>query len=167
MSTMTKLLANTTLQSVTLGLLDDELPERGLFGTARLFYFLDKELPSIPSRDPLLSSKEQVSNLFGRYLKNKPLVLQSPISPIRHLEQGIWELKTLDVRVFGWFANKDTMILDAGCDVKLLKAGNLAYSGFINQTNYIRKSLGFSSADYIQGTTPNDILTKFLVLPRR
>jgi hypothetical protein len=167
MSTIAKLIGDETLRSVTLGLLDDELPERGLFGTSRLFRFLSDELPAIASQDSMLSAQEQVSNLCGRYLTNKPLILRSPISPIRHLENGIWELKTLDVRIFGWFTAKDCMIIDAGCDVKLLKAGKLAYSGFINQTAYARKSLGFTSSEYIQGTQPNDILSKFVVLPRR
>ncbi|MCK1682155.1 hypothetical protein IVA87_22735 [Bradyrhizobium sp. 147] len=167
MSTIAKLIGDGTLRSLTLGLLDDELPERGLFGTSRLFRFMSDELPAIPSRDAMLSAHEQVSNLLGRYLTNKPFVLKSPISPLRHLENGVWELKTLDVRVFGWFAAKDCMVIDSGCDVKPLKARQLAYSGFINQTAYIRKSLGFTSKEYIQGTDPNDILSKFVVLPRR
>jgi hypothetical protein len=167
MSTISSLLVQGTLRAVTLGLLDDELPERGLFGTHRLFKHLAEELPSIPSRDATLSAKEQVSNLFGRYLTNRPLILRSPISPLRHLRDAIWELKTLDVRIFGWFAAKDCMIIDAGCDAKLLKAEKLNYSGFIVQTSYVRKSLGFTSADYIQGTEPNDILTRYVIAPRR
>ena len=120
-----------------------------------------------PRKNSLLSAEEQVANLFGRYLTNKPLILRSPISPIRHLEDAVWELKTLDVRIFGWFADKDTMIIDAGCDVKLLKSRKLNYSGFITQTSYVRKSLGFAPTEYVQGKLPNDILTKFIVLPKR
>src|SRR6266852_2301599 len=158
MSTISSLLVQGTLRAVTLGLLDDELPERGLFGTHRLFKHLAEELPSIPSRDATLSAKEQVSNLFGRYLTNRPLILRSPISPLRHLKDAVWELKTLDVRVFGWFAAKNSMIIDAGCDVKLLKSEKLNYSGFINQTSYVRKTLGFAPTEYVQGKLPNDIL---------
>jgi hypothetical protein len=166
MSTIANLLTKGRLKPVNLGLLDDELPERGLLGTSRLFDFLEHELPGVASQDVSLSALEQVANLFGRYLRDRPLVLSSPISPIRHLERAIWELKTLDVRVFGWFASKDTMIIDAGCDVKLLKSGKLNYSGFINQTEYVRKTLGFAPADYIQGTQPHDILTNYTLLPR-
>src|SRR5262249_25649485 len=90
----------------------------------------------------------------------------SPLSPIRHLRNGVWEFKTLDVRVFGWFADKDLMIIDAGCDVKRLKSGNLNYSGFITQTEYVRKNLGFSPGDYVQGDQPNDILKSFTLLPK-
>jgi hypothetical protein len=75
-------------------------------------------------------------------------------------------LKTLDVRIFGWFADKDVMIIDAGCDVKLLKSEKLNYSGFIVQTEYVRRNLGFKETEYIQGDRPHDILTSFTVLPR-
>ncbi|UFX41723.1 hypothetical protein HAP47_0020645 [Bradyrhizobium sp. 41S5] len=167
MSTLNKLVQAGTLTSVTLGLLDDELPERGLFGTTRLHNFLANDLPSIPSRDATLSALEQVANLFGRFLTNKPLVLQSPIAPVRHLEDSVWELKTKDVRIFGWFAAKDSMVIDAGCDVKLLKAGKINYSAFINQTSYVRKALGFSTNDYIIGKLPHDILTRIVIPPRR
>ncbi|QQN62105.1 hypothetical protein JIR23_21130 [Bradyrhizobium diazoefficiens] len=167
MSTLNKLIQDGTLKSVTLGLLDDEMAERGLFGTGRLHSFLSTELPAIPTRDAMLSALEQVANLFGRYLTNRPLVLQSPIAPIRHLEDSVWELKTLDVRIFGWFATKDCMVIDAGCDVKLLKDGKLNYNGFIVQTSYIRKALGFVPRDYISGTSPHDILTRIIIPPRR
>lgn len=163
---MTRLLNNGTLRSVNFGLIDDELPQRGLFGTKRLFSFLAQDLPTIESQDTMLSASEQVANLFGSYLTNRPLILRSPISPLRHLEHAVWELKTLDVRIFGWFADRDLMVIDAGCDVKLLKSAKLNYSGFISQTQYVRKTLGFTPNDYISGDQPNDILTNFVVAPR-
>jgi hypothetical protein len=89
MSTISNLLGSGTLKPVTLGLLDDELADRGLFGTSRLFSFLEKNLPSIESRDVALSAEEQVANLFGRYLTNRPLILKSPISPLRHLNRAV------------------------------------------------------------------------------
>jgi hypothetical protein len=167
MSTMSTLIANGKLKSVTLGLLDDELAERGLFGTERLFRFIANDLQNVPSRDTTLSALEQVANLFGRYLTNRPLILQSPIAPIRYLRDGVWELKTKDVRIFGWFAAKDSMVIDAGCDVKLLKEEKLNYNGFIVQTDYVRTSLGFSPSEYVSGNSPNDVLTRFTILPRR
>ena len=166
MSTIPKLLSGGTLKAVTLGLHDDELADRGLFGTVRLFKFLSEELPTIPSRDATLSAEEQVAVLFARYLTNRPFVLRSPISPLRHLNNAVWELKTLDVRVFGWFAAKDAMIIDAGCDVKLLKAQQRNYSGYINQTEHVRKRLGFNPSDYVQGSEPHDILTNFKLIPK-
>lgn len=167
MSTIARLISAGTLKAVDLGLLDDELPERGLFGTSRLHSFIEGELLRIQSRDAQLSAEEQVANLFGRYLTNRPLLLNSPIAPLRHLERGIWELKTLDVRIFGWFPARDTMIIDAGCETKLLKDEKLNYSGFIAQTEYVRKSLGFLAGDYILGDQPNDILTNFKIAPKR
>ncbi len=166
MSTVANLVAAGTLRAVTLGLIDDELPDRGLFGTRRLHDFLEGDLRAVPSRDSTLSAELQLATLFGRYLTNRPLILHSPISPLRHLKSAVWEMKTLDVRVFGWFAQKDVMVLDAGCDVKLLKSDKLNYSGFIAQTEYVRKTLGFQETEYVQGTQPNDILTNFTLIPR-
>jgi hypothetical protein len=166
MSTISNLLGSGTLKPVSLGLLDDELADRGLFGTSRLFGFLETNLPSIESRDVALSAEEQVANLLGRYLTNRPLILKSPISPLRHLDRAVWELKTLDVRIFGWFVSKDVMVIDAGCDVKLLKSEKLNYSGFIAQTEYVRRSLGFKVTEYIQGDQAHDILTSFVIPPK-
>ena len=166
MSTISNLLSDGKIKAVTLGLVDDELADRGLFGTTRLHSFLENDLPAIQSRDAVLSAEEQLANLLGRYLTNRPLVLLSPLSPIRHLANGIWELKTLDLRVFGWFVERDSMIIDSGCDVKLLKSGKLNYSGFIAQTEYVRKTLGFSPTNCVQGNQPHDILKNFTVLPK-
>jgi hypothetical protein len=167
MSTITSLIASETIKSVAFGLLPDELPERGLFGTGRFFQFLETVLPSIPSRDAMLSSEEQLVGLLGRYLTNAPLRLNSPISPIRHLEDGVWEFKTKDVRAFGWFVAKDCAILDSGCDVKLLKSNRINYSGYIEQTRYVRTSLGFTPGKFIQGSEPSHVVTKFIVAPKR
>jgi len=166
MSTIDTLLAGGRLRPVDFGLLDDELPERGLVGTERFFGFLTNELPSIPSQDAMLSALEQLASLFNRYLTNTPLILNSPISPLRHLEDAVWEFKTLDVRVFGWAVRKDYFVVDSGCDTKKLKAGNINYSAFINQTTWVRKNLGFQSGTYITGSHPSNVIEKFVIPPR-
>jgi hypothetical protein len=166
MSTIDKLIHARVVKAVDFGLLEDEVAERGLFGTERLFNFLQNELPGIPSRDAQLSSSEQVAVLFGRYLTNERLILQSAVSPLRHLSNAIWEFKTLDVRVFGWAVRRDCFVIDSGCDTKRLKGGELNYSGFIIQTEWVRKKLGFKAGDYVEGTGPNDILKKFTIIAR-
>ncbi len=164
MSTIDTLLEAETLKSVSLGLLEGELPERGLFGTERFREFVAATLPAIPSQDVMLSSAEQVSGLLGRFLRNKPFVLRSPLSPVRALQDAVWELKTLDVRIFGWFTSRDCMVVDFGCDVKKLKNGEFNYSGCINQTRYTRTSLGFADNEFIQGTNVHDVLSNIIVL---
>jgi hypothetical protein len=167
MSTVDKLLAEGHLRAVQLGLLEDELPERGLFGTDRLHDFLENDLPKMVGIDAQLSPLEQIAALCGRYLTDVPLVLRSPISPLRYLESGVWEMKTTDVRIFGWFAKIDNFVADSGVDVARLKSGELNYSGFINQTAWVRRKLGFELVGYVTGTKPNDILEKFTLAPRR
>jgi hypothetical protein len=166
MSTIDKLVSGGRLRAVRLGLQDDELPDRGLFGTDRLHEFLANDLAKIAANDAQLSPLEQVAALFGRYLTNVPLVLKSPISPLRHLDDAVWELKTTDVRIFGWFARKDCFVADGGADVSRLKSGALTYNGFIVQTAWTRRNLGFLTSDYVTGTKPDDVLERYTLAPR-
>lgn len=162
--TMAKLLEEKRLRSVTLGLHEDELPKRGLFGTERFFDDLAEKLPKILSGDATLSALEQVAILFGRYLLDRPIKLYASFTPLKHLENAVWEFKTNDVRVFGWAAHTDCVIVDSLCDVKLLKSEHLNYSGFITQTSSVRTRLGFKSTEYLHGTEPQDILTNVVIL---
>jgi hypothetical protein len=56
-------------------------------------------------------------------------------------EHGVWEFKTVDVRVFGWFPDKDYLILHNGEDAELLHDDLRLYKPFIDATAEYRDAL--------------------------
>jgi hypothetical protein len=56
-------------------------------------------------------------------------------------ERGVWEFKTVDVRIFGWFPDKDYPILHAGEDARLPHDDITLYKPFIDATADHRDAL--------------------------
>jgi hypothetical protein len=56
-------------------------------------------------------------------------------------ERGVWEIKTVDVRVFGWFPDKDYLILHTGEDAQSLHDDLMLYKPFIDATTAYRDGL--------------------------
>ncbi|HET6605644.1 MAG TPA: hypothetical protein VFG62_03180 [Rhodopila sp.] len=56
-------------------------------------------------------------------------------------ERGVWEFKTVDVRLFGWFPEKDYLILHIGEDAQLLHDDLTLYQPFIDATAGYRDTM--------------------------
>ena len=56
---------------------------------------------------------------------------------MRPNRNGVWELKTPDVRFFGWFACKDCFVAAEAASAEQVKAHSL-YHGYSNQVVYQR-----------------------------
>ena len=56
------------------------------------------------------TAAEQVDDLFNTFLSGQPLVYMKQFRSIRAEKNAVWELKTPDVRIFGWFLKKDCFV---------------------------------------------------------
>lgn len=124
----------------------DELCHREVYGSMEFIRWRDDDLPYLDgSNRSDLSPDEEVDDFLRRYQLGKPLTDIARLSPTA---DGVWEVRLQQLRLFGWFANVDVLVLANGEDVDLIKAGAPSYRDMIQSTKAQRKQLGLS---YVAG----------------
>lgn len=134
-----------------------ELPWRTLYGTDHLVQWLQDQLPGMETQivGGEIHPLEQVDALFARFAAGEPLVISRQFRRMHPHEQGVWELKTPDVRIFGWFSERDHFVAAYGDDASRVKDHNL-YAGYIAQTVRVRTILGCT---FIEGRRYEEVLS--------
>jgi hypothetical protein len=74
-------------------------------------------------------------------------------------ERGVWEFKTVDVRVFGWFPDKDYLILHTGEDAEKLHDNLMLYKPFIDATADYRDALPPGLPGPLMGKELSDVVS--------
>ena len=75
-------------------------------------------------------------------------------------EDGVWELKSADIRVFGWFYKRDVFIAAAADAAWKIKEYCL-YAGYRDQTKRDRDALDLDPPKFIAGSDPNAVVSCF------
>lgn len=101
---------------------------------------------------------EQVDDLFNTFLSGHPLVYMKQFRSIRAEKNAVWELKTPDVRIFGWFLKKDCFVAVFGNWTDVIKDHDL-YRGYRIAIRRLRRELGVDENLCVQGVTPGDVLS--------
>lgn len=166
----------TTLQSLTdagsiikidLGSDNGASNWRILYGTPKFIDWLNQRIESDePSPRGLdLSLSEQLDALFYAYLSGQTLVHSQQFKLLAPNENNVWELKTGDLRIFGWFLQKDCFLCVFGELADKVKGrgewaafGSL-YPGFRNEVVRIRAEMGCTAVLCVQGSNPNDVIS--------
>ncbi len=101
---------------------------------------------------------EQVDDLFNTFLSGRPLIYMKQFRSIRAEKNAVWELKTPDVRIFGWFLKKDCFVGVFGNWTNVVKDHDL-YRGYRIAIRRLRRELGVDENLCVQGITPGDVLS--------
>ena len=80
--------------------------------------------------------------------------------PLNHLSEGVWELKTADVRIFGWFAVKDCFIGTDG-DLKRNIIDRNLYRPYAEQAARFRSLLDLDEPKFVTGEDPRNVVSDF------
>lgn len=107
-----------------------------------------------------ISPLEQLDSFLIDYCAGKELAYERQFRPIRHIADGIWELKTVDVRLFGWFYRKDLFICSAGNIKWKIKESGLVH-GYRSEAAGRRDHLGLEEPKFVPGDNPNDVISAF------
>jgi hypothetical protein len=84
---------------------------RCFYASQKLVSWLQKELSDAVSQHNLdQTPSEQVDALLESYCSGKELIYEWTFRDIKPIGSGVWELKTADVRIFGWFHQKDVFV---------------------------------------------------------
>lgn len=139
----------------------DELPWRTLYGTGDFIRWLETGLPSL-YHNPLfaeLSPVEQVFALFAEYAAGEDFVDDRRFKKLSCTpERYVWELKTEEVRIFGWVPSRDKFICCFGDSKDQIQLWN-SYGSYIAKTVYVRNNLDLDDPKHVMGLGYPDVIS--------
>jgi hypothetical protein len=121
-----------------------------------------KPASRIRGRD--LSPFEQVEQLFYEYVVGKPLVYGVHRRKLEPVGLHIWELKTEDVRIFGWFIMQRHFVAVCGefkaklSKEVLNKSTNKLYQPYIENVRDYRSNIPLDEPKLTTAVAYNDVL---------
>lgn len=107
-----------------------------------------------------VSPVQQLDSLAEIFCAGETLTFERIFKPLVHLGDGVWELKTPDLRLFGWFPAKDCFVgafLDNAFNVKTY---NL-YRGYVEETVRLRNQLDLNEPKFVPGSDPDAVVTNY------
>jgi hypothetical protein len=138
---------------------------RRFFAFPELAKWMMEVLPELASdRQVEDTPQQQVDALTAVFCSGETLMYLWQFRSLSHIRDGIWELKTPDIRIFGWFPQRDTFI---GADVGekwRIKQHNL-YHGHVNIVEHRRTILDLDDPKFIPGDDPNDVVSNYAFPP--
>ena len=101
---------------------------------------------------------EQVYTFLANFCAGKQLWFPRQLHAIRHVDAGIWELKTVDVRLFGWFPIVDHFVCSNGDMATKVKTQKL-YEEYRDKAVAQRDALDLDNPKFIAGDNPDDVVS--------
>ncbi|NLS00782.1 hypothetical protein HGP17_28470 [Rhizobium sp. P38BS-XIX] len=154
------LVASEAIVKVEIQLGRKESSKRLLFATPSFVNWLNervsKDEPS--SLGAVLSPVEQLDFLFYTFVSGKPLIHSKQFRAIRVERNAVWELKTVDLRIFGWFPMRDCFVAVFGDWADHVKDHDL-YRGYRLEVRRLRRELGVGDALCVEGVNPDDVIS--------
>ena len=147
--------------------LEDDEQELRLFWTSpRLRVWVENDLPNLTSQWAVETPPlEQLDAFTAVYASGLPLVFEIQFKPfqpraIQPLGDGVWYLKTPDLRIFGWFWRKDCFIGVVADTAERVKKHGL-YEGYRGDVVRFRNKLELDEPKFIPGTDPNAVISNY------
>jgi hypothetical protein len=135
--------------------------ERLIYGSPGFKTWVEADLPSLQSQWEVQEAPvQQLDALVEVFCSGEVLKYGKQFRPLKHIKYGVWELKTSDLRIFGWFAHKDCFVAVFGGDATYIKAHDL-YPGYLSQTVRFRELLDLDEPKFIPGDHPHDVVSNF------
>lgn len=160
MATITELVGQKVLRLLRLPLPNRELHNRTLYVTDWFVNWMLGDLPNIRATfwEDDLPAKQQVRLLLEAYSSGKSLAHPKQFHILKPWEHGVWELKTGDTRIFGWFLAFDTFVAARGAatfDVKDMAQ----YEHHIARVIGCRVRMELDEPEFVSGEDPRFVLS--------
>jgi hypothetical protein len=170
MATILELIGKGELIKLDPALGPRELEQRCIYLSARTAEGLGEKLKNMNSELGIENSPaEQLDDLVYHFATGGELDYPRQFHEMIHRREGIWELKTPDVRLFGWFYKRDCFICTAVADANVIKHGpadllssrGTMYSGYCEDAWYRREQLDVDPPKFISGNKLSDVVSNF------
>ena len=132
---------------------------RSLYLFPRLGNWLANTLPTLESSWNIEECPiEQLDALIAQFCSGEPLAYDHRFKPLNHLGDGVWELKTADLRMFGWFSQQDCFIA-TDCNLKRVIVESGLYRPYCEQAVRFRNQLDLDEPKFLPGDDPNVVVS--------
>lgn len=137
------------------------LPERMIYVSKKVEKWVSEELPEAEAFwGTEISPLEQLVEEFDAFCRGDELAVEYDFRCLRPAADGVWELKTPDLRVFGWFPLKNCFVAVVGHLANHVKKHNL-YLGLIGEVVRFREVLPIDPPKFISGDDPDVIVSNY------
>lgn len=134
---------------------------RLIYMSPKLLEWMQNDLPKLQSVWKVeVDPTQQLDALVDEFCSGATLYYGPQFHPIQHVSDGIWELKTPDLRIFGWFYVRDCFVGWRAELADYVKKHNLYY-GLAGETALFRDRLDLNQPKYISGTDPNAVVSNY------
>lgn len=159
MATLAKLCEAKLLVPVTVRLSRREFNERAFFALPEFVEWLRGPLQTMVSGDPSdLSPREQFLALLRHYVTGRPMARNRMFKRLRPHENDVFELKTRDLRIFGWFIRPNEFVAVCGGSTDHIKKHDL-YAGFVGSVVRVRAALDLDEPKCAWGALETDVVS--------
>jgi hypothetical protein len=133
-----------------------EMPRRLLYGIPDFISWLTNELPCLqPGRLKASETpQEQIDYRFYQWIAGHEIKYDRMFKDLMPSQDEVWELKTVDIRVFGWIYRPCVFISVLGDYADLYKGSRATnnYSTAINEVKRTRQLIELDEPKYTGGT---------------
>ena len=154
------------VEKLDVALEDDQQEFREIYISQRLKAQLSNDLPTMASlwgveqQSPL----QQVDARTAAFVAGEPLSFDTQFNVLKPHRHGVWEIKTADVRIFGWFVRKDCFVGVVMHDATFVKKHDL-YLGLVGEVIRFRNSINLDEPKFVAGEHPNDVVSNWTFSP--
>lgn len=135
--------------------------ERLIYATPVVAAWVQTELPAIASQwDLELSPAEQLDALVATYAEGDVLSFELHFKPLHPHNDGVWELKTPDLRVFGFFSSRDCFVAVRIDTAQRVKEHGL-YRGYVGEVVRARQGWDLDPPPFVPGVDPRDVVSNY------
>lgn len=145
------------LSPLTLSLEPGEVEHRAVFATDGFRAWWEEVLPNLAmDMDLAVSPAGQIVTLLTDFVSGIRLEYPDDLAEMRPSEEGIWEFRTADVRVFGFFPGRDVFLAVHGDSARNCHDHHL-HAGYKNECiRFCDQTLKLSR---VLGGSLNDVIT--------
>lgn len=141
MATLEHLISIGTLLRYEADLDVDELPHRYLYVSPTVDRWLERILPGLPrDRSRQLTPSQQVDVILRDFVLGRPLNYGRDHRRLEPHADQVWELKSEDLRLFGWYVREEMFVVVEGHMRKELRPKS-AYTPVIERVVAFRAAL--------------------------
>lgn len=158
MATLSELEERQNLMKIEIELDHHQMPERLLYGVPSVIQWLNNTLPVLGAdfHHGKLSPSEQLFIFLEDFITGADFAHYERAHFMTPSDPAIWELKTKDLRLFGWFYKRCIFIV-AHIDTAYRCKFHSLYNGYRDSCVRIRNSMDLDEPKHITGGY-NDVL---------
>ena len=166
MATIRELCERGTLIHLKVQLKRFEYDMRCMYASAECRNWLDQELKLLTAVDSgNLPPRQQFVTILRDFITGKSFDYPRDFRRLRPIAEDVYELKTPDLRIFGWFPVRDSFVAVTVCSIEDVKTktqknwNSDLYQPYIDIVIKYRNDLDMDHPKYKQGAEYNDVIS--------